>query len=224
MPAKKSPAKRAAKEKQRTRKYYSASIISEPFYFADIDARLLRITFEVTTVDTRHSPTGETEAERSETVTRETTIPLDFFKDEAQCREWCNEVTRVYHETLSDALRGEAGIHFDLVTNMVLNDLGIVKIDLPGVIDGLAAMRAKGAKLSMHLPLKGRYSQWTPAELTLAIKAALRSIPEYEKKDYENVAARLKKSHPDKAPKSGDALRKLVGRLDLKWRDLKNGQ
>jgi hypothetical protein len=220
---KKRSAQRAAKQKP-AHKYYSAAIISRPSFFADLDAELLRITFEVTTVDTRHAAAGEVEAEKSDMVTRETTIPLGLFKDEAQCREWCNEVARVYHETLSDALRGEAGVHLDLTMNTLLNDLGITKIDIPSLIDEVAAVRARGAKLSLHLPLKGRYSQWTPTELTLAVRAALSSMSDHEKKDYENVAFRLQKSHSDKAPKTGEALRKLMSRLDVKWKDLKTGQ
>lgn len=107
---------------------------------------------------------------------------------------------------------------------MLLNDLGIIKIDIPRFIEEVAAVRAKGVKLSMHLPLKGRYSKWTPSELTLAIRAALSLIPDHEKKDYENIAERLKKSHPDKAPKNGEALRALIRRSRLKWKELKSGQ
>jgi hypothetical protein len=127
-------------------------------------------------------------------------------------------------ETLDDALMGEASVHLDLITNVLLNDLGIVKIDVPGLLDEVSAARSRALKRSWHLPLKGRHSQWTPSELTIAVRSALDSIPENEKKDYENVAFKLQKSHPDKAPKSGDALRKLMSRLDVNWKDLKNGQ
>jgi len=49
-------------------------------------------------------------------------------------------------------------------------------------------------------------------------------IPDRRNRTYDNIAAILKNKFDDKAPDSGDSLRKLVKRLNINWMDLKNGK
>ncbi|MDQ3821070.1 MAG: hypothetical protein M3362_25775 [Acidobacteriota bacterium] len=216
--------KGATKKKGDSRKIYSATIVSDISFVVDQKTETVNLMFWVRAQDSRYSFDGTLEAERAEDKNVSIPFPMDIFKDSGQCEQWASKVRQVYHDTLSDALMGEAGEHLNLVTNLLLNDLNIARVDIPALIDEVAERRAMAAKRSLHLPMRGRYSQWTATELTLAVRAAIDSIPKHEKQDYDNVAARLQVTHPDKAPKTGDALRKLVGRLNLKWKDLKSGQ
>lgn len=221
----KGPAKRAVKNDGPARPRYSVAIISDVLFTPDLKTNLLKITYERTFEFSRLSSTGEVEAKDSQThVQAGEPIPLDIFKDVPQLNEFCSTVRRMYHETLPELLAIEAGQHLNLILNEVLNSQNILKIDMVAHIDNAGKRWAQRVKDSLSLPVRGRHSQWTPAELTFAIRAAMNLIPPHEKKDYENVAAKLKESHPEKAPKSGEALRALVKRSNLKWKDLKSGQ
>jgi len=70
----------------------------------------------------------------------------------------------------------------------------------------------------------GSFSQWTAPELNFAIREAMTLIPDRRNRTYDNIAAILKNKFDDKAPDSGDSLRKLVKRLNINWMDLKNGK
>ncbi len=79
-------------------------------------------------------------------------------------------------------------------------------------------------KRSMRAGGPGQQSQWTAEKLARAVLDILSTIPEVENRTYSNVAAALKERFPDEAPESGSSLRKLVKRLGLNWKELKNGK
>ncbi len=79
-------------------------------------------------------------------------------------------------------------------------------------------------KRSMKAGGPGQQSQWTAEKLARAVLDILSTIPEVENRTYSNVAAALKERFPDEAPESGSSLRKLVKRLGLNWKELKNGK
>jgi hypothetical protein len=79
-------------------------------------------------------------------------------------------------------------------------------------------------KRSMKAAGPGQQSQWTAEKLARAVLDILSTIPEVENRTYSNVAAALKERFPDEAPESGSSLRKLVKRLGLNWKELKNGK
>ncbi len=79
-------------------------------------------------------------------------------------------------------------------------------------------------KKSMRTGGPGQQSQWTAEKLARAVLDILSTIPEVENRTYDNVAVVLKERFPDEAPESGSSLRKLVKRLGLNWKELKNGK
>ena len=87
----------------------------------------------------------------------------------------------------------------------------------------LLSSEDKQAKERLGFKQRGQKSKWDKNELARAVIEALGTLPS-EKQTYEHVCSVLKERHPDKAPKSGDALRKLIQRHGLVWEVLKAGQ
>jgi hypothetical protein len=87
----------------------------------------------------------------------------------------------------------------------------------------LLSSEDKQAKERLGFKQRGQKSKWNKDELARAVIDAFRTLPP-EDQIYERVCSVLKERHPDKAPKSGDALRKLIQRHGLVWEVLKAGQ
>jgi hypothetical protein len=76
----------------------------------------------------------------------------------------------------------------------------------------------------LGLPNAGQPSHWKKSELATAIMAAFDLLPTPGDKTYENVSKFLKEWYGEKAPESGESLRKMVARFKLSWKQLKTGQ
>jgi len=68
----------------------------------------------------------------------------------------------------------------------------------------------------------GQPSHWTREAIASAVAETLKELPGKHERTYSNVAVMLQKKFGDKAPKSGAALRVLLRRLDLDWKEIKN--
>jgi hypothetical protein len=79
------------------------------------------------------------------------------------------------------------------------------------------------AKARLGLKPRGQKSKWNKKELARAVVEAFGTLPPKDR-TYERVCLVLKERHPDRAPKNGDALRKLLPRHGLVWEALKAGQ
>jgi hypothetical protein len=78
----------------------------------------------------------------------------------------------------------------------------------------------KKAKARLGFKPRGQKSKWNKDELARAIIEAFSTLPP-EDRTYERVCTVLKEKHPDKAPKSAAALKKLLPRHGLVWKALK---
>jgi hypothetical protein len=67
----------------------------------------------------------------------------------------------------------------------------------------------------------GTRSKWTAITLSRAVREALSEIDQPSRHTLAGVAAKLKRAHGDKAPKTAEALRKLMDRLGVDWKTLK---
>jgi hypothetical protein len=112
-------------------------------------------------------------------------------------------------------IRSEA---FDVATRSTK----IVKVTGLEVHGALLKIEDQEARERLNIRSPGQTSRWTVNELAGAVQEALESLPAHEK-TYPKVAALLKKSHPEKAPPSGQALRKLLQRKEIDWWKFKRG-
>lgn len=79
------------------------------------------------------------------------------------------------------------------------------------------------AKERLGFKQRGQKSKWNKDELARAVIEACDTLPP-ETRTYGRVCSVLKERYPDKAPKSGDSLRKLLISNGLVWEVLKAGK
>ncbi len=183
-------------------------------------------TQEVTstlTVFCRETHDGETIelqlAERQDTMG----APVKLFQDNEQLNNWFGiavqkllfHLPRVLVDETSASLRDQA--------NAALNELKIEALDMKDIVDDHVRDTAERVKDTLGLQRMGQASPWTKFRLSRAIRREVVSMPK-EDRTLENVAKRLQFAYPDEAPASSEALRKLISRLKLNWRELRTGQ
>jgi len=69
---------------------------------------------------------------------------------------------------------------------------------------------------------RGRHSLWSKEELESVVQGALAMLPN-QLRTYKKVTTVLKSAYGRRAPKSPEALRKLLERLEIDWKELKSG-
>jgi hypothetical protein len=84
----------------------------------------------------------------------------------------------------------------------------------------LLSSEDKQAKERLGFKQRGQKSKWNKDELARAVMEACDTLPPKDR-TYERVCSVLKERHPDKAPKSAAALKKLIPRHGLVWKALK---
>lgn len=67
----------------------------------------------------------------------------------------------------------------------------------------------------------GQHSQWTKDELERVVRGVLAILPTPRSRTYDKVTKILKGLYGDRAPESGEALRKMLDRFGLDWKKLK---
>lgn len=155
-------------------------------------------------------------------VARETGVflPSDTFADEEQIRKWAIASYRFYQKLLAEHLLRECQYFKTDATSFGLGADGFEKQNVRAIAESHAGETAIFLKKLFGLYDTGQRSEWTKKEMTRAVTQALRGI-EPAKRTYSAVANILKRTHSDKAPPSGDALRKLIGRFEINWKELK---
>ncbi|HEV7378024.1 MAG TPA: hypothetical protein VGN95_25310 [Pyrinomonadaceae bacterium] len=66
----------------------------------------------------------------------------------------------------------------------------------------------------------GRPRKWAATDLTTVISEAMNNLKK-AKRTYPGVAEYLQKKYPERAPKNGESLRKMVRDLEIPWMELK---
>lgn len=81
-------------------------------------------------------------------------------------------------------------------------------------------MQIAASKKRQGATSRGQHSQWAKAELESVLQGAFAILPK-PSHTYSEIATLLKNIYGDKAPESGEALRKLVTRIGIDWKQLK---
>lgn len=156
------------------------------------------------------------------TFTGETELDASLFADDDTLKKFAWLVNNKFSRMFGEVLAHEAILHLNDVIHFTLNELGLDSIDLRGQAKAHARNTQKLVLDRMGVQKAGRAPQWQKYELGRAVVAILRKMPKKEQ-TYKTVAERLREQYGDKAPKSGDALRKMLEGHELDWQGLKNG-
>jgi hypothetical protein len=170
--------------------------------------------------DTRDGETLETQlAERQHTMGS----PVRLFQDNEQLQRWFRTAVQKLLFYLPRILVEEMSMSLRDQTNAALNELKIEALDMKDIVDDHVRDTTERVKDTLGLQRMGQPSPWTKFRLSRAIRREVVSMPK-EDRTLENVAKRLQSAYPDEAPASSEALRKLISRFELNWRELRTGQ
>jgi hypothetical protein len=117
----------------------------------------------------------------------------------------------------------EALFHFGDVVSATLFEHDPTLGSKRQIIDDHIERTTERLKRIFQITTKGKPSGWTALELTRAITGIGRTMPNSQR-TYNAIAKRMRIIYGEKAPASGEALRKLAERLGLDWKTLKSGQ
>jgi hypothetical protein len=149
-----------------------------------------------------------------------TSLDLKMFDREEQADAFVEGATLVFRLLLPVALTEELYLCFVDALNLSANDSGVERVDAKLIIDQHLRKTEERLKKTLGAGTAGRKSQWTALQLTRAIKRALRALDAGEW-TYDRVAEKLREFDSDTAPSSGGALRQMIIRLGLNWKQIK---
>jgi hypothetical protein len=142
-----------------------------------------------------------------------------FEGNERQAVAWINRAQDIFGEWLVDTIRESLALLLSDASSAALIEVGLSQWGKQGALQ----MHLEVLERLLRARLKigdGRQPRWTAAELWQAIVTAMESLPE-SRRTYPGVAKKLQEMHPDRAPKSGESLRKTVEALELNWKKAK---
>ncbi len=193
-------------------------------FTADHDKQEVRLDLNASTI-LRAERDGEELTKEKGKMRGSSSVPMTTFPNEAAAKKWVGHVYKSFFETFPERMTLLAADHLELVCNFLLNEYGFEKVDVREFIDSRAKYRARELKRVLKLSVVGNFSAWTRTDLARAVRAAiLRLRKDGSKVTLASVARKLKATHGDAAPKSGDALGVLLTRNKLKWTEMKNRQ
>ncbi len=150
-----------------------------------------------------------------------TELSAKLFKDDHTVEEFAGKVHLIFTHWLSKVLAEEATLYLNDVIHFVLSDMALDEVDLNAQARIHAKQTATLVRQRLGLRKNGQRSLWSRFELARAVFDAMGAIPNHPDRTYEGVVEELKKRHPDKAPESADALRKMLKRMGLSWKRIK---
>lgn len=157
-------------------------------------------------------------------VTERIELPLSEFTDDAQIIAFARAASAVVGGTLLETFEAEATLMFGDAVHFAAQHAGLPGVDLRKQAELHAQQTAERVRAGFSLPSTGIPSQWERKELARAVREVLRSVSNGRCRTLDKVAEKLREAHPGKGPPNGEALRKLLGRHDLSWRELKSGR
>jgi len=151
-------------------------------------------------------------------------IDRRHFRDTQQLKDWIKGTWKNVWELLPGQLLGATGITFKIAMEKNANDLGIMIIDLKGLVQETTHMFTRANKEILELRKVGRPRTWTKEGLDQAVrKASLKfKKAKYRSPTLSDVAASISKQYPDRMPLNAKALGQMLKRYELEWKKLKN--
>jgi hypothetical protein len=106
-----------------------------------------------------------------------------------------------------------------VVGNRALIETGLAPFDKKGILNTYISLTEKLMRERLGIEA-GRPSKWATQDLSQAILDAMLTLKAGQR-TYDRVAKKLQETHPDRAPKNGESLRKTVCHLSIDWMTIK---
>ncbi len=179
----------------------------------------LKVVIDPKRADVKIEPVEAASAAPNATAT--TDIPANLVSHAPRSALW-EDVQQNFEDLLRSTLTEETVFHFGDIVNATLLEYDPTLGSKRQIIEAHVARTTKRLKKIFEITMKGKPSEWTALKLKWAIKGIMKDLSN-SRRTYKVVAEKMQIIYGDKAPASGEALRKLVERLELDWRSLKTG-
>jgi hypothetical protein len=146
-------------------------------------------------------------------------LPRSLFESEEQIGEWITKTWNKFVDWWSRAIYDETNQHFWDTANYYLDEMGLSSYTFDDMVKGRSKAGADNLKLRFGRPVgRGRHSKWSKVELEAAIKGIIKRKPALS---WAAIRDEIAVMFPEKAPKSGEALRVLAHGWGLSLREIK---
>ncbi len=142
-----------------------------------------------------------------------------FNNDGTLARAWANRFREIFNNVFQDSVVQALKLSFHDAMGLALIEHGLAPFGKKEILRDHLGIVDKTLRARFGLA-PGRPAQWTATELARAISEAISSLPP-ARRTYDKVTEKLQEKFPDKAPKTGESLRKTVRLLGIDWKQAK---
>jgi hypothetical protein len=163
------------------------------------------------------------------TYNSETKIPSGIsarlLADERLFDTWINKTLQTVQESIPGLTTASAATSIAVALIAGIDKTGVDTFDVGEEVDSHVRVLARILKDDLNLSRPGQHSSWTRWELMQAVLDAQgRLLSLKQKVTYDSIAEVLKQTHPNEAPPTGNALRVLLRRFKISWKQVKSVQ
>jgi hypothetical protein len=146
---------------------------------------------------------------------------VSFFKNAQQVAAWCDRAQDIFGEGFQDAIKIALIVLLNDASSLALVEQSLSPFDKEAILRDHLAFAEKLIRRQLKMDA-GRPRQWTAIELSVVIDQVMRQLKPRER-NYDGVAKKLQEVQPQRAPASGESLRKLVKFYRVNWKRIKQG-
>ena len=148
-------------------------------------------------------------------------VPLQRFESEEEAARWAVETIELFKLNWRDVMGNEMARHFANLGRWHLYEMGRAPYSsIEKVIDAQVKQMEKNLREWFRLRVgRGNPSKWSAKELADVLLDIL--TEKNPALTWPGLREELNAREPERTPASGDALRVLAGRLNLKLRELR---
>jgi hypothetical protein len=143
-----------------------------------------------------------------------------FDGDVDAANAWLQRTIEIVRLSYTDAVKASIMMLLTTASNRAMIDLGISPFDVKVLLKDQMSFMEQALRHQFGMT-PGRAPMWRPMELSVAIAEAMQRIPIEEEITYDSVVAIMREMIPERAPFSGESLRKMLKPLGISWKKLK---
>lgn len=145
---------------------------------------------------------------------------MPYFERPEQIDEWRAHALKIFGEQYTQAIIDALASLLAMASTVALIEMGLSPLSKSAAHADLMQLADKVLRVRLGMK-QGRAPMWSAAQLAEAVVAAMVSVPTGVKITYDSVVEVMREHHPDRAPHSGESLRKMVKEAQLEWKELK---
>jgi hypothetical protein len=145
--------------------------------------------------------------------------PIEFM-NKTKARNAAHAGAISFRTHLPFVVAHESSLHLADMMNLALDEFYLREIDRADIVNSHIKQTALRIRTLLKSPEPGQRSEWDRLELMHALRRVMHELPASQR-TFEIVARKLREITKRETPGSGEALRKLISRFGLKWKELK---